>query len=232
MEQESLKPDFILELPKEALTKSNKELTKERDLPTSESATILINSMNNSRMLNNQKVINRPITSYQSSNQSNSQSNQQANKSSASEQSAKKTQSTNQTNDGDIMKFEDELDVQPHSFDIASRLIANSSKIEATVKDAKTSKPDESNGKKLTKKHHLHIFQMKKKLKNNPERFKAIKIRAPRLHLSNSTAKLIADKQARRHKIGYASLVRTRNVNLTDYHSDDRLFIKVRSFFF
>jgi hypothetical protein len=219
MEQESFKPEFIEELPKEE--------KESKDLASSESTVILINSMNNSRMLNSQKI------SQLVNNASTVASNQQVND----EQTNRPK--TNQTNDGDIMKFEDELDVQPHSFSIASRLNMNSSKLEsALIKDdlststtssTTTGEPDEETqtGKKLKKKHHLHIFQLKKKHKNNPERFKTIKIRAPRLHLSNNSSKPFSDKQVRRHKIGYASLVRTRNVNLTDYHSDDGLFIKV-----
>jgi len=212
MEEQSFKPDFIAELPKEERQLTISKDAK-RDLPTSESATILINSMNNSRMLNSQKItqlMNKPSTTNQAKNET----------------------------DTDMLKFEDELDVQPHSFSIASRMTVNSTKspVAETSTASKevntsTSRPvvveeEESTGKKLKKKH-LQMLQLKKKLKHNPDKFKAIKIRAPRLHLTNSTSKLFGlDTKVRKHKIGYASLVRTRNVNLTDYHLDDGLFIK------
>ena len=196
MEAGSFKPDFVEELqpPKQPTKPLTIAKDTKRDLPTSESATILINSMNNSRMFGSQV------------------------------QKAVVGQRSNQT-DGDIMKFEDETDVQPHSA-VASLLSVNSS-------SSTTPKPEveeETLGKKLKKKH-MQMLQLKKKLKNSPNKFAAIKIRAPRLQFSNSS-KLFADNQARRHKIGYASLLRTRNVNMTDYHADDRHFIKVSGFRF
>lgn len=176
MENESFKPDFVDELPKEERTPLKE--TAKRDLPTSESATILINSMNNSRMFSSQKAA---------------------------------AAATNRT-DGDVIKFEDELDFRA----------ANSS----TSTTPKPEEEEETLGKKLKKKH-LQMMQLKKKLKNSPNKFAAIKIRAPRLQFSNASTLFAGDKQARRHKIGYASLVRTRNVNLTDYHSDEKHFVKV-----
>lgn len=218
MEEESFKPDFIEELPKE---ERNQKLTitkdSKRDLPTSESAVILINSVNNSRMLSGQKI----------SQLARKQSNQTEPSS-----SDNKPARENRT-DGDMLRFEDELDVQPHSFSTITRLNVNSTKsitttttTESSTTTTEDAKEDvnESTGKKLKKKH-LQMLQLKKKLRNNPDKFKAIKIRAPRLRISNSSN--ADDKQTRRHKIGYASLVRTRNVNLTDFHADDDLFIKV-----
>lgn len=229
LEEESFKPDFVDELPKEetqlTITKNSK-----RDLPTSESATILINSMNNSRMLNSQKI--SQLTNHRPNGAQSSPSSQPSRTQSDQASNVQSNKQANQTSDGDMLKFEDELDVQPHSFSIASRLNANSTKqpVESAASNetnTTTGKPDEeeSTGKKMKKKQ-LQMLQLKKKLKHNPEKFKAIKIRAPRLHIGNSTtSKLFGDK--RRHKIGYASLVRTRNVNLTDYHLDDGHFIKV-----
>lgn len=203
MEAESFKPDFVDELPKEERAPQRQPaITKQpADLPTSESATILINSMNNSRMYGRQTT-GQPA----------------------------RTQSTAETNrtDGDIVKFEDELDVQPHASVASDSLLpsVNGSSSPSTTSTPKPEEEEETLGKRLKKKH-LQMLQLKKKLKNSPNKFAAIKIRAPRLQFSNSSKLFASDKQARRHKIGYASLVRTRNVNLTDYHADDKHFIKV-----
>ena len=203
MEEQSFKPDFVDELPKEERApKRQLTITKDakRDLPTSESATILINSMNNSRMFGSQKI--------------------------GQLQPARKTAAAANRTDGDIMKFEDELDVQPHSSVASGSLLSVNGSSSPGTTSTPPQEEEETLGKRLKKKH-LQMLQLKKKLKNSPNKFASIKIRAPRLQFSNSSKLFASDKQARRHKIGYASLVRTRNVNLTDYHADDKHFVKV-----